>query len=149
MYFLFVDWKSYSKLCSCGICFYYGVQWPKEAWILGQDVSVGFTPTMYTILFPHFWLPLCALLHTTASHPLPIAAICNFSNCIVILSLEMICRHRYYVQECLLWLLCTVIFYFAFLHYRIRKTVITWLLIASCNILFYFPFVLHMNNPAE
>ncbi|KAL5134731.1 50S ribosomal protein L1, chloroplastic [Glycine soja] len=42
---------------------------------------------MYIILFPHFWLPLCALLHTTASHPLPIAAICNFSNCIVILFL--------------------------------------------------------------
>ena len=87
MYFLFVDWKPYSKLCSCGICFYYGVQWPKEAWILGQDVSAGFTPSMYIILFPHFWLPLCALLHTTASHPLPIAAICNFSNCIVILFL--------------------------------------------------------------
>ncbi|KAH1212706.1 hypothetical protein GmHk_14G040835 [Glycine max] len=60
------------------------LKWPKEAWILGQDVSVGFTSTMYTVLFPHFWLPLCALLHTTASHPLPIAAICNFSNCIVI-----------------------------------------------------------------
>ncbi|KAG5110284.1 hypothetical protein JHK82_039507 [Glycine max] len=50
--------------------------WPKEAWILGQDVFVGFTPTMYTVLFPHFWLPLCALLYTTAYHPLPIAAIC-------------------------------------------------------------------------
>ncbi|RZB85954.1 50S ribosomal protein L1, chloroplastic isoform B [Glycine soja] len=58
------------------------LKWPKEAWILGQDVSAGFTPSMYIILFPHFWLPLCALLHTTASHPLPIAAICNFSNCI-------------------------------------------------------------------
>ncbi|RZB65952.1 50S ribosomal protein L1, chloroplastic [Glycine soja] len=60
------------------------LKWPKEAWILGQDVSVGFTPTTYTILFPHFWFPLCALLHTTASHPLPIAAICNYSNCILI-----------------------------------------------------------------
>ncbi|KAL5170188.1 50S ribosomal protein L1, chloroplastic [Glycine soja] len=58
------------------------LKWPKEAWILGQDVSAGFTPSMYIILFPHFWLPMCALLHTTASHPLPIAAICNFSNCI-------------------------------------------------------------------
>ncbi|KAH1212707.1 hypothetical protein GmHk_14G040835 [Glycine max] len=58
------------------------IEWPKEAWILGQDVFVGFTPTMYTVLFPHFWLPLCALLYTTAYHPLPIAAICNFSNCI-------------------------------------------------------------------
>ncbi|KAG4921121.1 hypothetical protein JHK82_050062 [Glycine max] len=51
------------------------LKWPKEAWILGQDVSSGFTPSMYIIYFPHFWLPLCALLHTTASHPLPIAAI--------------------------------------------------------------------------
>ncbi|KAG4397052.1 hypothetical protein GLYMA_10G061201v4 [Glycine max] len=34
---------------------------------------------MYIILFPHFWLPLCALLHTTASHPLPIAAILYLS----------------------------------------------------------------------
>ncbi|KAG5043036.1 hypothetical protein JHK85_007319 [Glycine max] len=48
------------------------LKWLKEAWILGQDVSAGFTSTMYTVLFPHFWLPLCALLHTTGIPKIPL-----------------------------------------------------------------------------